>query len=215
VPCWSSSSPSAAWRWRWSPPSSLPPAGVTAYNFLITITAMVGFTFDGDGTAVRLAHAADAVGAVVGGVAAPALMIRAGRRLDVACAAFALALPACPLAPPLASRRPTADPDRSAVWPSSSSASSATSPEYATAGTRSSARTAAWCSPWCSWTCPAGASDFDSLPFPYGKRPEHLITPHTILLAALFKIVDGRIREIEALMVNVALGTTSGWEGQR
>jgi MFS family permease len=76
--------------------------GLTAFNFLITITAMVEFTFDGDATAVGLAHAANAVGAVVGGVVAPALMIRAGRRLDVACAGFAAALLACALAPDLA-----------------------------------------------------------------------------------------------------------------
>jgi MFS family permease len=76
--------------------------GLTAFNFLITITAMVELTFAGDGSAVGLAHAANALGAVIGGVAAPAIMIRAGRRLDVACAAFALALLACALAPSLA-----------------------------------------------------------------------------------------------------------------
>jgi MFS family permease len=75
--------------------------GLTAFNFLATITAMVEFVFDGDGTAVGVAHAANALGAVVGGVFAPALMIRAGRRLDIACAAFGVALLACALAPTL------------------------------------------------------------------------------------------------------------------
>jgi hypothetical protein len=63
---------------------------------------------------------------------------------------------------------------------------------------------------------PGRRQDFAAFPIPYDKLPEHMINPHTILLAELFKIVGGRIREIEALMANVALGATSGWSrGER
>jgi MFS family permease len=75
--------------------------GFTAFNFIATITGMVNFTFGEGGTAAGLAHAANAVGAVAGGVVGPAVMARAGRRLDVACAGFALALVACAVAPTL------------------------------------------------------------------------------------------------------------------
>jgi hypothetical protein len=75
--------------------------GFTAFNFLATITAMVTFTLGGDGTAAGLAHATNAVGAVVGGFVAPLILVRTGRRLDLACAAFAASLLACAVAPNL------------------------------------------------------------------------------------------------------------------
>jgi hypothetical protein len=62
---------------------------------------------------------------------------------------------------------------------------------------------------------PARPEDFATFPIPYDRLPDHMKTPHTILLAELFKIVGGRIREIEALMTNIPLGATSGWSGPR
>jgi hypothetical protein len=59
---------------------------------------------------------------------------------------------------------------------------------------------------------PGRREDFASFPIPFDRLPESMYTPHTILLAELFKITHGRIREIEALMVNTPLGATSGWE---
>ena len=58
---------------------------------------------------------------------------------------------------------------------------------------------------------PGRREDFASFPIPFEKLPVHMYTPHTIMLAELFKIVSGQICEIEALMVNVPLGATSGW----
>ncbi|HKU42904.1 MAG TPA: hypothetical protein VJR89_32315 [Polyangiales bacterium] len=58
---------------------------------------------------------------------------------------------------------------------------------------------------------PGRKEDFASFPIPFEKLPAHMYTPHTILLAELFKIVHGQIREIEATMVNVPLGATCGW----
>lgn len=58
---------------------------------------------------------------------------------------------------------------------------------------------------------PGRREDFALFPIPFDKLPTHMVTPHTIMLAELFKIVDGQIREIEATMVNVPLGAISGW----
>jgi hypothetical protein len=58
---------------------------------------------------------------------------------------------------------------------------------------------------------PGRREDFASFPIPFEKLPVHMYTPHTIMLAELFKIMNGQIREIEALMVNVPLGATAGW----
>ena len=58
---------------------------------------------------------------------------------------------------------------------------------------------------------PGKKADFDTFPIPMDKLPVHMYTPHTIFLAELFKIVNGQIREIEALMTNIPLGATSGW----
>lgn len=60
---------------------------------------------------------------------------------------------------------------------------------------------------------PGRREDFATFPIPFEKLPVHMYTPHTIMLAELFKIVNGQIREIEALMVNVPLGATAGWPG--
>jgi hypothetical protein len=59
---------------------------------------------------------------------------------------------------------------------------------------------------------PGKKEHFDLFPIPMDKLPVHMITPHTIFLAELFKIVSGRIKEIEALMFNTTLGAHSGWE---
>jgi hypothetical protein len=59
---------------------------------------------------------------------------------------------------------------------------------------------------------PAKKEHFDLFPIPMDKLPVHMIVPHTIYLAELFKIVKGQIREIEALMFNTTLGAHSGWE---
>ena len=58
---------------------------------------------------------------------------------------------------------------------------------------------------------PGRREDFALFPLPFDKLPAHMVTPHTIMLAELFKIIDGQIREIEATMVNVPLGAVSGW----
>jgi hypothetical protein len=58
---------------------------------------------------------------------------------------------------------------------------------------------------------PGRKQDFASFPIPFEKLPVHMYTPHTIMLAELFKVMHGQIREIEALMVNVPLGATCGW----
>ncbi|MBA3028832.1 MAG: hypothetical protein FP816_08475 [Desulfobacteraceae bacterium] len=58
---------------------------------------------------------------------------------------------------------------------------------------------------------PGKKEHFDLFPIPMDKLPVHMVTPHTIYLAELFKIVGGQIREIEALMFNTTLGANSGW----
>ncbi|MBN1381248.1 MAG: hypothetical protein JXA41_06215 [Deltaproteobacteria bacterium] len=58
---------------------------------------------------------------------------------------------------------------------------------------------------------PARKEHFDLFPIPMEHLPVHMITPHTIYLAELFKIVKGQIRQIEALMFNTTLGAHSGW----
>jgi hypothetical protein len=58
---------------------------------------------------------------------------------------------------------------------------------------------------------PAKKEHFDLFPLPMDRLPVHMITPHTIYLAELFKIVKGQIRQIEALMFNTTLGAHSGW----
>ncbi len=58
---------------------------------------------------------------------------------------------------------------------------------------------------------PGEKEHFDLFPIPMDKLPVHMVTPHTIFLAELFKIANGQIREIEALMFNATLGANSGW----
>ncbi len=53
--------------------------------------------------------------------------------------------------------------------------------------------------------------DFATFPFLMDTLPAYMYMPHTIFLVKLFKIVSGQIREIEALMVNIPLGASSGW----
>lgn len=62
---------------------------------------------------------------------------------------------------------------------------------------------------------PAKKEHFNLFPLPMDKLPVHMITPHTIYLAELFKIVKGQIRQIEALMFNTTLGAHSGWPDQQ
>ena len=62
---------------------------------------------------------------------------------------------------------------------------------------------------------PAKKEHFDLFPIPMDRLPAHIITPHTIYLAELFKIVKGQIREIEALMFNTTLGARSGWPDKK
>ena len=61
---------------------------------------------------------------------------------------------------------------------------------------------------------PGKKEHFDLFPIPMDKLPVHMYTPHTIFLAELFKIMNGQIREIEALMFNTTLGANSGWPDQ-
>ncbi len=57
--------------------------------------------------------------------------------------------------------------------------------------------------------------DFDPFPIPVDRLPVHMITPHTVFLGELFKIINGQIREIEALMFNTTLGANSGWPDEK
>jgi len=54
--------------------------------------------------------------------------------------------------------------------------------------------------------------DFDNFPIPFEKLPSRIYKPRSMFLAEIFKIVDGQILSIEAMMVNAPLGATSGWE---
>ena len=58
---------------------------------------------------------------------------------------------------------------------------------------------------------PAKMEHFDLFPIPMDKLPVHMYAPHTFFLAELFKIMNGQIREIEAVMFNTTLGANSGW----
>jgi hypothetical protein len=58
---------------------------------------------------------------------------------------------------------------------------------------------------------PAREEDFARFPVPVDELPARMVTPRTIMLAELFKVAGDQIRHIDAVMVNVALGATSGW----
>jgi len=48
-------------------------------------------------------------------------------------------------------------------------------------------------------------------PAPFDQLPPRFYKPRSLLLAAMFKIVSGKILSIEAVMVNVPFGATPGW----
>jgi predicted MFS family arabinose efflux permease len=75
--------------------------GLLAVNFLVTITAVARIRFGGGALAVGLAHAANAAGAVAGGVLSGAALARMSRRLDLVCLALAGSMAAVALAPTL------------------------------------------------------------------------------------------------------------------
>jgi predicted MFS family arabinose efflux permease len=75
--------------------------GLLAINFLVVITAMVQLQFGGNGFAVGLAHAANALGALAGGLLAGAALARMSRRLDLVCVALGLAIALLAAAPDL------------------------------------------------------------------------------------------------------------------
>jgi MFS family permease len=76
--------------------------GLLAFNFMVVITAMVQIQFDGGGLAVGIAHAANALGALIGGALAGAMLPRLSRHLDVVVVALGAAFAANAVAPSLA-----------------------------------------------------------------------------------------------------------------
>jgi MFS family permease len=75
--------------------------GLLAVNFMVVVTAMVQIQFDGGGLAVGIAHAANALGALVGGALAGAMLTRLSRHLDLVVLALGAALAANAVAPTL------------------------------------------------------------------------------------------------------------------
>jgi len=57
----------------------------------------------------------------------------------------------------------------------------------------------------------SGGKNFKYFPTPFDELPTRFYKPRSLLLAEMFKIVDGKILSIEAVMVNVPFGATSGW----
>ena len=58
---------------------------------------------------------------------------------------------------------------------------------------------------------PGKRENFKYFPTPFDELPTRFYKPRSLLLAEMFKIVDGQILSIEAVMVNVPFGATSGW----
>jgi hypothetical protein len=58
---------------------------------------------------------------------------------------------------------------------------------------------------------PGKRDNFKYFPTPFDELPIRFYKPRSLLLAEMFKIVDGQILSIEAVMVNVPFGATSGW----
>ena len=58
---------------------------------------------------------------------------------------------------------------------------------------------------------PGKRENFKYFPTPFDELPIRFYKPRSLLLAEMFKIVDGQIRSIEAVMVNVPFGATPGW----
>lgn len=75
--------------------------GLLAVNFMVVVTAMVQIQFGGGGLAVGIAHAANALGALVGGAVAGAMLARLSRHLDLVVLTLGAALAVNALAPSL------------------------------------------------------------------------------------------------------------------
>jgi len=58
---------------------------------------------------------------------------------------------------------------------------------------------------------PGKRENFEYFPTPFDQLPTRFYKPRSLLLAEMFKIVDGQILSIEAVMVNAPFGATSGW----
>jgi len=58
---------------------------------------------------------------------------------------------------------------------------------------------------------PGKRDNFKYFPTPFDELPVRFYKPRSLLLAEMFKIVGGQILSIEAVMVNVPFGATSGW----
>lgn len=61
---------------------------------------------------------------------------------------------------------------------------------------------------------PGKKEHFETFPIPIDDLPTSMFKPRSIFVSELFKIVNGQILEIEAVMVNVPFGATSGWEAK-
>lgn len=58
---------------------------------------------------------------------------------------------------------------------------------------------------------PGKRENFKYFPTPFDKLAPRFYKPRSLLLAEMFKIVDGQIISIEAVMVNAPFGAVSGW----
>jgi hypothetical protein len=58
---------------------------------------------------------------------------------------------------------------------------------------------------------PGQKDNFKYFPTPFDQLPTRFYKPRSLLLAEMFKIVNGQILSIEAVMVNAPFGATSGW----
>jgi len=58
---------------------------------------------------------------------------------------------------------------------------------------------------------PGKKENFKYFPTPFDQLPTRFYKPRSLLLAEMFKIVNGQILSIEAVMVNAPFGATSGW----
>jgi hypothetical protein len=58
---------------------------------------------------------------------------------------------------------------------------------------------------------PGKRENFEYFPTPFDELPTRFYKPRSLLLAEMFKVIDGQILSIEAVMVNAPFGATSGW----
>lgn len=58
---------------------------------------------------------------------------------------------------------------------------------------------------------PGKKENFKYFPTPFDQLPTRFYKPRSLLLAEMFKIVNGQILSIEAVMVNAPFGAISGW----